>query len=100
MDDPDNILKPVAWLIDDDTEHARVILGSDWQASKMGEYNRLLVTLLDAQEAIFRAVKAERERCAKACDDARPAGGRAWSAEQAACYECLTRVSAYILNTL
>ena len=58
----DGTLNPVAWLIDEDTEHARVILGSAWQASKMGAYNKLLVTLMDAQEAIYQATKAERER--------------------------------------
>ena len=62
MDEFDQALKPVAWLIDEDTEHARVLLGSAWQPSKMGAYNKLLVTLLDAQEAVYRAALAERER--------------------------------------
>ena len=40
---------PVVWLIDEGTEHERMLLGSDWQAQKMGGHNVLLVTLLDAQ---------------------------------------------------
>lgn len=39
------------------------------------------------------AVAAETERCAKLCEDARPAGGRAWSPEQLACYEALSYVA-------
>ena len=53
---------PVGWLIDDDTEHARMLLGSDWQRDKMGMSNMLVVTLLDAQNSVALAVAAERER--------------------------------------
>lgn len=42
------------------------------------------------------AVAAERERCAKLCEAARPAGGRQWDEAQAACYEALTHVAEYI----
>ena len=55
---------PVGWLIDDDTEHARMLLGSDWQRDKMGMSNMLVVTLLDAQNSVALAVAAERERWA------------------------------------
>ena len=53
--------KPVGWLIDGETEHARMLLGSDWQMTKMGRSNKLVVTLLDAQEAEHQ----ERKRCAQ-----------------------------------
>ena len=39
------------------------------------------------------AVAAERERCAKLCEEAKPKGGRMWTDEQAACFDCLTHVS-------
>ena len=67
MTEPAYTLTPVAWLIDEGTEHARVLLGSDYQLSTMGAYNKMLVTLLDAQEAVHRAVLAERERCIGLC---------------------------------
>ncbi len=42
---------------------------------------------------------AERERCAKVCDEAKPRGGRMWTDEQAACFDCLTHVAAAIRAT-
>ena len=54
--------EPVGWLIDGDTEHVRMLLGSDWQSTKMGGSNKLVVTLLDAQEAVYQATTKERER--------------------------------------
>lgn len=36
----------------------------------------------------------------KVCDMAKPSGGRAWSTEQAACFECLTHVESAILAML
>ncbi len=45
------------------------------------------------------AVARERERCAQLCESARPAGGRAWSPEQSACFEALTHVAAAIRTT-
>ena len=53
---------PVGWLIDENTEYARMILGSDWQRAKMGVYNQLVVTLIDAQNAIAKAVAEEQSR--------------------------------------
>lgn len=50
-------------------------------------------------DAIEAAVARERERCAKLCESARPAGGRAWSSEQSACFEALTHVAAAIRTT-
>ena len=38
----------------------------------------------------------ERERCARLCDAAKPRGGRMWNEGQAACYDCLSHVAAYI----
>jgi hypothetical protein len=43
-----------------------------------------------------RLLAAERERCAKLCDDAKPRGGRMWTDEQAACFDCLTHVATAI----
>ena len=37
---------------------------------------------------------------AKLCDGAKPIGGRAWSTDQAACFECLTHVESAILAML
>jgi hypothetical protein len=37
---------------------------------------------------------------AELCNRAKPIGGRAWSAEQAACFECLTHVESAILAML
>ena len=44
-------------------------------------------------------VAEERERCARLCEQAAPAGGRAWSTEQAACFDALTHVAAAIRAT-
>ena len=33
------------------------------------------------------------EEAAKCCDDAKPSGGRMWTDDQAACFDCLTSVS-------
>ena len=49
--------QPVGWLIDEGTEHARMLLGSDWQAQKMGGHNALVVTLIDARNAVAGASK-------------------------------------------
>ena len=53
--------QPVGWLIDNETEHARMLLGSNFQRDKMGTNNRLVVTLLDAQEAVYQ----EGKQCAQ-----------------------------------
>jgi hypothetical protein len=45
-----------------------------------------------------RAVAAERERCAKLCEQARPKGGRMWDEPQAACFSALTHVAEAIRN--
>lgn len=37
--------------------------------------------------------QAAHGRCAKICDDAKPPGGRMWTDEQAACFDCLTHVA-------
>ena len=37
-----------------------------------------------------------QEHCAEMCERARPAGGRAWSTEQAAVFEALTHVAQHI----
>ena len=51
---------PVGWLIDEGTEHERALLGSNWQAQKMGGHNVLLVTLMDAQNgAVWASRMAE-----------------------------------------
>ena len=96
MDADDRALTPVAWLIDEDTEHARVLIGSTWQPSKMGAYNKLLVTLLDAQEATHRAVLTERERCAQVCAGLSVAAGRLQTAsgslEGDTGYECSAEI--------
>ena len=42
------------------------------------------------------AVLAERERCAKACEEARPHGGRAWTEAQQSCFSALTHVAEFI----
>lgn len=42
--------------------------------------------------------REERERCAMLCEAARPLGGRAWSTEQAACFDVLTHVAQQIRN--
>lgn len=42
------------------------------------------------------ASDADREHCAKLCEDARPPAGRAWDEKQAACVEALTHVAATI----
>ena len=52
-------LKCVAWLVDDETEHARVTLGPAYPG---GAYAQALVTMFDAQNA----VAVERERWEKA----------------------------------
>lgn len=44
-------------------------------------------------DAAIAAVAAERERCATLCEDAKPRGGRMWTDEQAACFDCLTHVA-------
>lgn len=40
--------------------------------------------------------RVERERCAVVCENAKPRGGRMWTDEQAACFDCLTHVAAAI----
>ena len=57
-------LKTVAWLVDDETPHARVTLGEGWPG---GSYAESLVRMTDAQNAIHTAVAADRERCAARC---------------------------------
>ena len=52
----------VGWLIDEGTEHERLQLGSEWKIHKMGMSNKLVVTLLDAQNSVALAVAAERAR--------------------------------------
>ncbi len=47
----------------------------------------------EIKEIVFSLLRTERERAAKICDDARPTSGRAWTAEQAACYDCLSHVA-------
>ena len=59
-----------------------------------GEFWEDLAYLLLRERAAARAVALEQ--AAAACEKARPAGGRAWSNEQAACYEALTHVADYI----
>ena len=54
----------IAWLVDDETPHARVVLGKRWPPGG-GNYLVALVRMIDAQNAIHAAVAAERERCAK-----------------------------------
>ena len=49
--------EPVGWLIDEGTEHARMLLGSTLQSNKMGMHNALLVTLRDANKAVAGAAK-------------------------------------------
>ena len=48
---------PVGWLIDEGTEHARMLLGSTLQSNKMGMHNALLVTLRDANKAVAGAAR-------------------------------------------
>ena len=48
---------PVGWLIDEGTKHERMLLGSAWRALEMGSYNILVVTLMDAQNAVAGASK-------------------------------------------
>ena len=52
-------LKIAAWLVDDETPHARVTIGNGWPG---GNYAESLVRTIDAQNAIHSAVAAERER--------------------------------------
>ena len=42
------------------------------------------------------AVAAERERCAKLCEAAQPAGGRQWDEAQSACFDALGHVATVI----
>ena len=58
-------MKTVAWLVDDEKPHARVVRGEGWPG---GNYAEALVGMIDAQNAIHAAVAAERERCAKVCE--------------------------------
>ena len=54
----------------------------------------LISPAIDAlRTALAAAVAEERERCAKLCDEAKPQGGRMWTDEQAACFDCLTHVA-------
>jgi hypothetical protein len=54
-----------------------------------GTSGRWLVT--DAEIQSFAALVLEE--AAKVCDDAKPSGGRMWTDEQAACFDCLVHVS-------
>ncbi len=38
------------------------------------------------------ATEFERDACAWLCSHAKPHGGRMWTDEQAACFDCLTHV--------
>jgi hypothetical protein len=60
-----------------------------------GELDAFLETQSEEEikELVLTLLRAERERSAKICDDAKPTGGRAWTAEQAACYDCLSSVA-------
>lgn len=60
-------MKTVAWLVDDETEHARVSLGDKWPG---GSYAEALVKMIDAQNDVAIAVAAERERWLKAAEAA------------------------------
>lgn len=52
----------------------------------------------DAIVAFAEIIAAkEREACAALCDAIRPTGGRAWTAEQAACFDALSHASELIL---
>lgn len=65
---------------------------------KQGELDAFLETKSEEEikELVLSLLNTERERAAKICDDAKPTGGRAWTAEQAACYDILSQVAAEI----
>lgn len=50
-----------------------------------------------AREAWEAATKAEREACAKACEDIRPSGGRAFDMRQHGAFDALT-VAALVIR--
>ena len=55
--------------------------------------NLIAAALADARRD---GAEAMREAAANACRQARPIGGRAWSAEQESCFEALTHVADYV----
>lgn len=67
---------------------------------KQGELDAFIETKSEKEikAIVLSLLRDEREKAAKICDDAKPAGGRAWTTEQAACYDCLSHVAAEILR--
>lgn len=61
------MMEIAGWLVDDDTEHARIVKGPGWPG---GAYAESLVRMVDAYNEVFRAVAAERNRTSLAVAEA------------------------------